>query len=172
MHFDIKPLIVKAKPQRFETMKVAPTKALYQTKSAPLLPLTEDVSLYKLDKTNSTSWDLSTQPGTAGAPTYKFQVRILQGDETPRQMTRWRLDVTKVCVGLNVTTKATRCPIMEASMRAGPLTGFNAAIETIGREAKKKALETALATDAAAGNTRASDAVRCVENLPRNPSIG
>ena len=86
-------------------MKIATPKSNgFQKKSEPLLPLTEDVELYKLDKTNSVSWELSTVPGTAGAATYKFQCRVLQGDKTPRQMIRWRLDVMKVVTGLNVNT--------------------------------------------------------------------
>ena len=32
---------------------------------------------------STVSWELSTQPGTAGAPTCKFQVCLLQGDKTP-----------------------------------------------------------------------------------------
>ena len=131
-----------------------------QTKSAPLLPLTEDPESYKLDKTNSVSWELSTQPGTAGAPTYKFQARVLQGDESPWQMVRWRLDVARVCMGLKVTTLATRRPIMEACMRAGPLSAFSAAVQACAKQRYDAALETALAADVAAGNTAASDAVK------------
>ena len=59
--------------------------------------LQEDIEeTYTLDKTNSVLWELSTRPGTAGAATYKFQGRILAGDETPRQMMRWRQDVTNM----------------------------------------------------------------------------
>ena len=65
-------------------MKIAPkTSDAFQKKSAPILPLQEDVELYKLDKTNSVTWELSTRPGTAGAATYKYQCRILQGDKQP-----------------------------------------------------------------------------------------
>jgi hypothetical protein len=90
-------------------MKIATPKSDgLQKKSKPLLPLMEDVELYKLlDKTNSVSWELSTVPGTAGAAMYKFQCRVLQGDKTPRQMIRWHLDVMKVVIGLNVNTVAT-----------------------------------------------------------------
>ena len=69
-----------------------------------LLPLEEDMEEHVLDKSNSTLWELSTRPGTAGAATYKYQVRTLTGTENPRQILRWRDDVIKVCVGLNVTT--------------------------------------------------------------------
>jgi hypothetical protein len=88
------------------TMKIATPKSDgFQKKSEPLLPLVEDVELYKLlvDKTNSVSWEISTVPGTAGAATYKFQCRVLKGDETPRQMIRWRLDVMKLSLALMST---------------------------------------------------------------------
>ena len=103
-------------------MKIVPTKENgFQKKHDLILTLQEDVEeTYTLDKTNSISWELSSRPGTAGAATYKFQCRILTGDETPRQMIRWRQDVIKVCVGLHVDTLDTRRPIMEACMRAGP----------------------------------------------------
>jgi hypothetical protein len=86
-------------------MKIAATKSDgFQKKSDPLLPLTEDIELYKLDKTNSVSWELSTVPVTAGAARYKFQCRVLQGDKMPQQMICWHLDVMKVVTGLNVNT--------------------------------------------------------------------
>ena len=99
-------------------MKVVPPKndnsnANGKSKTAPhLLSLEEDEGLYYLDKTNSVSWELYTVPGDTTSPKYKFQVRVLQGDETPRQMIRWRLDVLKVCTGLDVTTLTTRKPVM------------------------------------------------------------
>jgi len=124
-----------------------------QKKTEVLLPLTEDPKLYKLDKTNSVSWELSTIPGTAGAATYKCQVRILQGDETPRQMIRWRLDVLKVCQGLNATTFETRRPIMEACMRVGPLAFFHSSIHHSKQSRYDDALKNAVINDARATNT-------------------
>ena len=141
------------------TKVVVPKDFGYLKKAESLLPLIEDLELYKLDKTNSVSWELSTQPGTAGAPTYKYQVRVLTGTETARQMLRWRLDVIKVCTGLNVTTLATKRPIMEACMRPGPLSNFNAAVEASAQVRYNAALETAYATDQVDGNAIASGRV-------------
>ncbi len=142
-------------------MKIAPTKTDgLQKKSAPLLPLVEDVSLYKLDKTNSVTWDLSTVPGTAGAATYKFQCRVLQGDESPRQMLRWRLDVMKVVAGLNVTTLETIRPVHEACMRAGPLASYNQSILGLSTIAYEQALVQAQLTDQANGNNLLTAAVQ------------
>ena len=142
-------------------MKIAPTKEYgFQKKPNLILTLQEDVEeTYTLDKTNSVSWELSTRPGTAGAATYKFQCRILTGDETPRQMMRWRQDVLKVCIGLHVSTLATRQPIMETCMRAGPKAVFIGAIAAQAKVAYLTALNVAKQADQAAGNTTASDAV-------------
>ena len=143
-------------------MKVVPTKndngnANGKSKTAPhLLSLEEDDGLYYLDKTNSVSWELYTVPADHASAKYKFQVRILQGDETPRQMVRWRLDVTKVCVGLDVTTLETRKPVMEACMRAGPKANFEAGLLVCATEPYNAALTAAAVTDRAAGNTAAS----------------
>ena len=89
-------------------MKITvPKESGSQKRSTLILPLKEDIEeTYTLDKTNSVSWELSTIPGTAGAATYKFQCRILTGDEQPRQMMQWLQDVKKVCIGLHVTTLA------------------------------------------------------------------
>ena len=143
-------------------MKIVPTKENgFQKKHDLILTLQEDVEeTYTLDKTNSISWELSSRPGTAGAATYKFQCRILTGDETTRQMIRWRQDVIKVCVGLHVDTLDTRRPIMEACMRAGPKAVFEGAISAQAKIAYLTALNAAQVADQGAGNTNASDAVK------------
>ena len=70
-----------------------------------LLPLIEDDEMYRLDKSNSVVYNLKTQPAAgAGSPEYKYQVRVLQGTEDVRAILKWKGDVFKVCVGLNVTT--------------------------------------------------------------------
>ena len=159
MHFDIKPLIV-LKAKQFVTMKVVVAKDVgYLKTSDHILPLQDDPNLYKLDKTNSVSWDLRTIPADANSPTYKFQARILQGDETPRQMIRWRLDVMKVWNGLNLTDYDTRRPIVEAMLRPGPLAQFHASLHLSEEADYEAALNAALITDQAAGDTVASDAV-------------
>ena len=143
-------------------MKIAVPKEFgSQKKSNLILPLQEDVEeTYTLDKTNSVSWELSTRPGTTGAATYKFQCRILTGDETPRQMMRWHSDVQKVCIGLHVAILATRRPIMETCMRTGPLAVFNGALGALAKIAYLAELTAAEATDKAAQDTKASDAVK------------
>ena len=108
-------------------MKISPSTERTK-KPEPLLPLQDDPELYRLDKTNSVSWDLLTDPTDANSAKYRFQARILQGNETARQMVHWKLDVEKVYTGLGVTTVATRQPIMEAMMRQGPKSAFRGSI--------------------------------------------
>jgi hypothetical protein len=78
VHFDIKPQNVVKQANTFfynkpfATMKnVLPKTAVGQKKSPPVLPLEEDEEAYRLDKTNSITWKLSTQPGTANTAKYK-----------------------------------------------------------------------------------------------------
>ena len=131
-----------------------------QKKPSILLPLEEDMDAYLLDKSIATSWELSTNPGAAGNPAkYKYQARILQGDESPRVMIRWLNDLQKIAVGLNVTDYDTIKPIYEACMRQGPLGQFNAALNALKQNGYDSALAAALATDQAAGNNNASQAV-------------
>ena len=87
MHFDVKPLIVLKAIQNNLTMKVSVPKENngLQKKAKALLPLEEDPELYKLNKTNSVSWDLQSTPSAADSPTHWCQVRVPQGTETPRQ---------------------------------------------------------------------------------------
>ena len=130
-------------------MKVAPSKNDgSQKKPAPLLPLTDEDDDYVLDKSNSVSWELSTQPGTADAATYKYQARILEGSETVRQLIRFRLSAGKVLKGLNVTTWAAAKPIVEAIMRPAPLGIFNQMLAACAQREFNRAL-TAAADDAA-----------------------
>jgi hypothetical protein len=78
VHFDIKPQnVVKQtisfyyKP--FATMKnVIPKMAVGPKKSPPVLPLEEDEEAYCLDKTNSITWGLSTQPGMQYTATHHW----------------------------------------------------------------------------------------------------
>ena len=142
-------------------MKIAPS-STSKTSNKPniIFPLVEDDEEYKLSKNNSTSWELKTVPNDANSPTYKVMVRILEGNETPRQICRWHKDVLRVCVGVNATTLETREPIMKACMRPGPINTFHATTRAYAEAAYEAALEAAAQTDATNGNTDAADAVR------------
>ena len=125
-----------------------------------IIPLIEEEDCYKLSKENATSWELKTNPGAADSPTYKLMVHVLEGNETARQTCRWRNEVLKVCRGSNATDRETRQPIMEACMRPGPRSIFLATLQAHAEQAYRVALQAAIATDTAAGDSAASDAVR------------
>ena len=140
-------------------MKVVVPSNTPSKKKELIIPLLEEDDSYKLTKDNATSWELRTVPGNNDSPTYKLMVRILEGNEQVRQITRWRREVLKVCIGCNATDLASRKPIMEACMRPGPLNIFSATLQAYAEVAYQEALKEAKETDRAAGDTVASDAV-------------
>ena len=142
-------------------MKIAASSGKSSKKVDLIIPLIEDEKeANKLTKGNSVTWEVRTLPTDNNSPTYKLSVRMLEGDETVRQMITWRMDVVKACVGLNATTLTSRRPIMEACMRTRPYTLFTQSLKAQAQEAYDAALKTALETDATAGDTTASTAVR------------
>ena len=142
-------------------MKIAASSGKPSKKVDLILPLVEDEKeANKLTKSNSVTWEVHTIPNDNNSPTYKLNVRMLEGDETARQMITWRSDVVKACVGLNATTLESRRPIMEACMRTRPYTIFTQSLQVQAKEGYDAAMKTALETDQADGNTTASDAVR------------
>ena len=130
----------------------------------------EDPELYKLDKTNSVQWELRSTPTDANSPSYRCQVRILQGTETPRQMLRWQIDVEKVVAGLNATTKDVQRPLMEACMRSGPKAIFGAAIDSMAQNLFEQGLAAVFATDVANGNNLAETAY-CTAGVEAHISV-
>ena len=142
-------------------MKIAASSGKPSRKVELIIPLIEDEKeTNKLTKSNSVTWEVRTEPTNNDSPTYKLNVRMLEGDEPVRQQLLWRMDVIKACVGLNATTLASRRPIMEACMRTRPLTLFTQSLAQQAQEAFNAALKAALETDTTAGNTTASDAIR------------
>ena len=141
-------------------MKIAASSDKPSKKVPLIIPLVDDEKEAKLTKENSISWELKTRPTENASPTYKKQVRILEGSETVRQLIAWRQDVIKVCVGLNATDLASRRPIMEACMNQRVTSIFQASLTTQATNAYNAALETALQQDQANGNNNASTQVR------------
>ena len=132
-------------------MKVVPPKSNTVSTKAALLPLMEDTEQYKLDKANSVSYELRTQPGDNNSPTYKYLIRVLEGTESIRQVLKWRKDVDKVTIGLNVNDFEAKKPLVETLMRTGPLALFHKSIQVSATAAKSAAI--AAAAYAAAANT-------------------
>ena len=83
----------------------------------PLVPVEEDSNLSKVDTCQFT---LLSNPGTAGATTYKMTARILKGDESLRELIRWRAMVDKILNGLNLTTGPEQVPICETTVADMP----------------------------------------------------
>ena len=131
-------------------MKVVPPKSNTVSTKAALLPLMEDTEQYKLDKANSVSYELRTQPGDNNSPTCKYLIWVLEATESIRQVLKWRKDVDKVSIGLNVNDFEAKKPLVETLMRTGPLALFHKSIQVSATAAKSAAI--AAAADAAAAN--------------------
>ena len=124
-----------------------------QTAKANLLPLTEDTSLYALDKTNSVQYELHTRPADVNSPKYRFQLRVLVGTESVRTIVRWQIALVTVIDGLNLSQYAHTKPIVETAMRATPLSLFRSSLEaqqTAARETAAKQAHRTATGDAAA----------------------
>ena len=142
-------------------MKVAASSGKPSKKVNHILPLVDDEKeSSKLNKNNSVAWELHAIPGDNTSPTYKKNVRILEGHESVRQQIQWRNDVRNACTGLGATTLDSRRPIMEACVRTRPLSIFQRTLTLQATNAFNDALAAALETDRTAGDTVASAAVR------------
>ncbi len=84
-----------------------------------LLPLT-GTTADKLDKSNSKTFELSSNPGSQGAATFKATVRVLQGHEDLRSKIEWVKDTEAVLEGTNTTTLTPARNIVKAVL--GPVT--------------------------------------------------
>ena len=109
-------------------MKVAVPKEISKVASKILLPLEEDQDEAILTKSNSVSYDPRTIPNNAASPTHRCLARVLEGVETPRQILKWRADITKAAMGLNATTFAAMKPVAESMMRSAPLAIFHSCL--------------------------------------------
>ena len=150
-------------------MKIAASSDKPSKKVPLIIPLVDDEKEAKLTKENSISWELKTRPTENASPTYKKQVRILEGSETVRQLIAWRQNVIKVCVGLNATDLASRRPIMEACMNQRVTSIFQASLTTQATNAYNAALETALQQDQANGN-RSPPKEAHIRSLAQSPA--
>ena len=124
-------------------MKIAASSGKPSKKVNLIIPLDDDEAHHKLTKENSISWELHTIPGDNNSPTYKVQCRVLTGEESVRQMLRWKKDLEKVCIGLNATTLAEKRPIMVACMRPRVETLFEATLVARAEVRYNEALATA-----------------------------
>ena len=117
--------------ENYLTMKVNLPKDNGFQKKTPILTLIDDESTYRLTKANAFSFDLKVDPGKDNSATFKTMVRVLEGNETIRQLLRWQQDVDKVCKGLNAKEVAEQLSVLSALMRPSPAAMFNAELKRI-----------------------------------------
>ena len=58
-------------------------------------------------------------------------VCVPEGNESVRQLLRWRQDASKVLVGLNATNASEQLNVLSALMRPSPAAMFNAEMEEL-----------------------------------------
>ena len=83
-------------------------------KKTPILTLIDDESTHRLTKANAVSFDLKVDPEKDNSATFKTMVRVLEGNETIRQLLRWRQDVEKVFTGLKAKEVAEKLSVLSA----------------------------------------------------------
>ena len=93
-----------------------------------IISLTVDPQEDEIPSEYATQFTLKSQPTVDDSPKYKVTVRVLQGNESVRQSLGWHAQIDKVCTGLNLTTYATKVPVIESMLNATPLSLFKAAL--------------------------------------------
>ena len=154
MHFDIKPPIIDEQPTKQLTWKISVPKDNGFQKKTPILTLIDDESTHRLTKANAVSFDLKVDPEKDNSPTFKTMVRVLEGNETIRQLLRWQQDVEKVFTGLNAKEVAEQLNVLSALMRPSPAAMFNAELGELSAIRFNAALAAAAAEDAARKDNR------------------
>ena len=147
--------------ENYLTMKVNLPKDNGFQKKTPILTLIDDESTHRLTKANAVSFDLKVDPEKDNSPTFKTMVRVLEGNETIRQLLRWRQDVEKVFTGLKAKEVAEKLNALSALMRPSPAAMFNAELGELSAIRFNAALATAAAEDAAQKDNRLLTASRC-----------
>ena len=117
------------------------------TSKKPLLPLVpEDDD--PLTKSNSTVFELMTNPTSANSSKYKITVRVLQGGESVRSVIDWAFSVSKVLIGLNATNFESRHRLVQTMIKGNASAMYLAHITALAMTAKAAARSNA-ADDAA-----------------------
>ena len=85
-----------------------------------LITLVIDPAEEEILSEHTLQFTLLSRPTDADSAKYKVQARILQGNETVRQLVMWRAQVQKVTHGLNITAYADAVPIVESMLSGTP----------------------------------------------------
>ena len=97
-----------------------------------------------LNKDNSRTFELSSQPGTDNAATFKSSVRILQGDEDLRSQLIWVKDCKSMLAGLNVTTWQPAIKLIESVTSESCYGNFVMALNAAAQVAKNADIRQAI----------------------------
>lgn len=121
-----------------------------------LLPLVPEAKV-ELTKKNSTLVDIATNPADfANSPKVKFYALRLEGHESVRTILKWRQDMAKIFIGMNITTGHNRSLMAESMMQGTPLTLFQSKVRSLAEEARETAAT-------AAPNAAQRNAIRAQE---------
>ena len=97
-------------------------------KPETLLPLVPEDDTSQLGKADTCQFEVSTNPGQAGATTYKKQIWILKGNEPLCTLLCWRKEVLKTFLGLNLTAGSRQVAICKALLADMPCMIFQATV--------------------------------------------
>lgn len=108
-----------------------------------LLPMVPETKV-ELTKKNSVAVDIATNPADfVNSPKVKFYALRLEGHESVRTILKWRQDMIKIFVGMNIVTGHNQALMAESMMNGTPLTLFQARVATLAEEAREAAAEAA-----------------------------
>ena len=97
-----------------------------------------------LNKENSVTIELRTNPADANSAKLKITMRVLRGDEDLRSMVQWYEDLTsKVMVGLNLTTGLAQRNMVRNLMEGHPRSLFDQICEALAGERRLAAVTVA-----------------------------
>jgi len=111
-------------------MKVVPPKndnGGKSFKAKPLLPLVPEEQP-ELDKSQTASFKLLSNPADPGSPQYYFTIPFLDGDDGPvRDVLTWIKNAEKVAQGLGIKDVKPRMELHKKTLRASALFAFQEA---------------------------------------------
>ena len=112
---------------------VVPKYSSHGSGKETLLPLIPKEA--PLNKENSVTIELRTNPADANSAKLKITMRVLRGDEDLRSMVQWYEDLTsKVMVGLNLTTGLAQRNMVRNLMEGHPRSLFDQLSEALATE--------------------------------------
>ena len=127
-----------------------------------------------LDKSNSVTWKLSMNPGTAGAGTYEVVQQVITGDEPLREGLVWRATMPKIFKGMgaegnnNAAEADAREELIVRALKGSALAAFHAGLTT-SRDAMWEAARIAARTAAAQAQGATAQTVSAAYNNAARP---